>query len=93
MMYDARHVYINGEAYRTAGRDARLMRHLCDRRRLAAAEISGLSPQARVLLDEWALAGWVRSARCKENEDERGDDATLNRTIRNRRTKPPRIAS
>jgi 50S ribosomal protein L16 3-hydroxylase len=62
MMYDARHVYINGEAYRTAGRDARLMRRLCDRRRLAAAEIARLGPQARELIDEWAQAGWMRSA-------------------------------
>jgi len=60
MMYDARHVYINGEAYRMAGRDARLMRRLCDRRCLVADEISGLSAQARDLLDEWALAGWMR---------------------------------
>jgi 50S ribosomal protein L16 3-hydroxylase len=62
MMYDARHVYINGETYRTAGRDAQLMRRLCDRRCLVAAEISGLSPPARELLDEWAQAGWMRSA-------------------------------
>jgi 50S ribosomal protein L16 3-hydroxylase len=70
MMYDARHVFINGEAYRMAGRDARLMRVLCDRRRLGAAEISRLSPQASTLLDAWAQAGWMRSASRQETEDE-----------------------
>ncbi len=32
MMYDARHVYINGESFRVGGRDARLLRRLADRR-------------------------------------------------------------
>ncbi len=67
MMYDARHVYINGEAYRAAGRDARLMRRLCDRRRLAAADVAALSPGARELLEEWAQAGWMRSASSEES--------------------------
>jgi 50S ribosomal protein L16 3-hydroxylase len=67
MMYDARHVYINGEAYRAAGRDRRLMRRLCDRRRLAAAEVSGLSAQARAQLYEWAQAGWMHSKTCEES--------------------------
>ena len=35
MLYDARHVFINGESFRAGGRDARLMRQLADRRRLA----------------------------------------------------------
>jgi len=68
MMYDARHVFINGEAYRTAGRDARLMRRLSDERRLATHELMMLSPQARALVDEWAQAGWLRS---KESEHDR----------------------
>ena len=36
MMYDARNVFINGEAYRAAGRDAALMRRLADDRQLGA---------------------------------------------------------
>ena len=71
MMYDARHVFINGEAYRTAGRDARLMRRLADERFLASPDIALLSPQARELLDEWAHAGWLRSTLRKETENDR----------------------
>jgi len=59
MMYDDRHVFINGESYRAAGRDARLMRRLADTRVLAAAEVARLSADAHALLDDWAFAGWL----------------------------------
>jgi 50S ribosomal protein L16 3-hydroxylase len=59
MVYDARHVYINGESYRAGGRDATLMRRLADRRVLGAADVARLGADARVLLDEWASAGWL----------------------------------
>lgn len=59
MAYDDRHVFINGEAFVAAGRDARLMRALADRRHLAAAEVARLGDEARALLDDWAEAGWV----------------------------------
>jgi 50S ribosomal protein L16 3-hydroxylase len=61
MMYDARHVFINGEAFRAGGRDATLMRRLADERRLAAAALARLSPPARELVDEWARAGWLHA--------------------------------
>ncbi len=60
MMYDAAHVFINGESYRAGGRDARLMRRLADVRRLTAAEVAKLSAGARELLDQWAEDGWVQ---------------------------------
>ena len=59
MMYDARHVFINGESFRAGGVDARLLRQLADRRGLAAAEVSRLSAEARATLDDWADAGWL----------------------------------
>lgn len=59
MMYDARHLFINGEAFRAGGRDATLLRRLADHRGLGAAEVKGLSSQARATLDEWAAAGWL----------------------------------
>ncbi len=59
MMYDARHVFINGESYRASGRDAALMRRLADRRRLGAAELAGASPPALALLKSWREAGWL----------------------------------
>ncbi len=60
MMYDDRHVFINGESFRAAGRDAKLMRRLADRRGLNAREVDALSSEAQTLLDEWLAAGWLR---------------------------------
>lgn len=62
MMYDDRHVFINGESFRAGGRDAALMRRLADHRRLDAGEIDALSPEARALLGEWQQSGWLRPA-------------------------------
>jgi 50S ribosomal protein L16 3-hydroxylase len=59
MMYDDRHVYINGEAYVAQGRDARLMRGLADQRSLSAADARHLGRAAAALLDEWVAAGWA----------------------------------
>ncbi len=59
MLYDARHVFINGESFEASGRDARLMRSLADARQLAPKEVAALSPQARALLEEWAQGGWL----------------------------------
>jgi 50S ribosomal protein L16 3-hydroxylase len=60
MMYDDRHVFINGESFRASGRDATLMRRLADRRRLSAAEVARLSDDARELLAQWTADGWAR---------------------------------
>lgn len=60
MMYDTRHVFINGESFRASGRDARLMQSLADRRRLDGRAVGGLSADARGLLQDWLEAGWVR---------------------------------
>ncbi|MDP1646783.1 MAG: cupin domain-containing protein [Rubrivivax sp.] len=60
MMYDPRHVYVNGEAFAASGRDARLMRHLADTRRLSAADRARLGPAAAALLAEWVDAGWLQ---------------------------------
>ncbi|MBV8123060.1 MAG: cupin domain-containing protein [Burkholderiaceae bacterium] len=60
MMYDRAHVFLNGESYRAAGRDARLMRVLADQRALSAKEIAALSKGARELLDQWCEDGWVQ---------------------------------
>lgn len=60
MMYDARHVFINGESFRASGRDARLMRSLADHRWLDGRAMAQLSDDARGLLQDWLEAGWVR---------------------------------
>ncbi len=59
MMWDQWHVFINGESFRAAGKDATLMRRLADQRFLSAADRSRLGQQAAQLLDEWACAGWL----------------------------------
>ncbi|WP_088279454.1 cupin domain-containing protein [Ideonella sp. A 288] len=62
MMYDDHHVFINGEAFRAAGRDARLMAQLADQRGLPASAMVQLSAPARALVDEWHEAGWLHPA-------------------------------
>ena len=59
MMFDDRHVFINGESYRASGRDALLMRRLADKRRLSAAEVARASQGARGLINNWLQAGWL----------------------------------
>ena len=62
MMYDARHVFINGESYRAAGRDATLMQRLADQRRLDARDLARASDAALELLSSWCEAGWVHAS-------------------------------
>lgn len=62
MMYDALHVFINGESYRAGGRDARLMRTLADERQLSEQQVARLSADARDLLGQWKEAGWLHDA-------------------------------
>jgi 50S ribosomal protein L16 3-hydroxylase len=61
MMYDAQHVFINGESYRAGGRDARLMHHLADARQLGPRALAGASDDALALLQSWVEAGWVHA--------------------------------
>ncbi|HKB54176.1 MAG TPA: cupin domain-containing protein [Ramlibacter sp.] len=63
MMYDAAHVFVNGESFRAAGRDAVLMRRLADSGRLDGGDVVRASAAARSLLASWQKAGWVR---CQE---------------------------
>ena len=60
MLYDTRHIFINGESLRAVGRDARLVKRLADRRRLDADEVARLSTEALSCLRQWAEAGWIR---------------------------------
>jgi len=61
MLYDDRHIFINGESYRAAGRDAQLLRRLADLRSLAAQEVSRLGADALGCLRQWAEAGWLHA--------------------------------
>jgi 50S ribosomal protein L16 3-hydroxylase len=59
MMYDRWHVFINGESFRAAGRDATLMRRLANRRLLSPRDVERLGADARELVSQWADAGWL----------------------------------
>ena len=61
MMYDAKHIFINGESYLAGGRDATLMRKLADTRALSRKDLASASDDALELLSSWFDAGWVRS--------------------------------
>ena len=61
MLYDARHVFINGESFRAGGRDATLMRRLGDERVLAPRELRHASAEALELLQDWHEAGWLHA--------------------------------
>lgn len=59
MMFDARHIFINGESFRAAGRDATLMRRLADERCLSRQDLARTSAEARALMQSWGDAGWL----------------------------------
>ena len=59
MLFDARHVFINGESFLASGRDAQLMRHLANERVLSIADTKRLSAAARSLVADWCEAGWL----------------------------------
>jgi 50S ribosomal protein L16 3-hydroxylase len=59
MLYDAHHVFVNGEAVRVRGHDAALLRRLADERTLGARAVRSASAGVRKLLAEWFAAGWL----------------------------------
>ena len=61
MMYDAKHIFINGESYLAGGRDATLMRKLADTQALSRKDLATASDDALELLSSWFDDGWVRS--------------------------------
>ena len=61
LLYDERHVFINGEAYRAGGEDFALLKDLANVRSLSERAVKGLSAQARGLLQEWLEMGWIHA--------------------------------
>lgn len=59
MMFDTKHIFINGESFRAGGRDATLMQRLADQRYLSAQDLARVSLEARFLLQDWQRAGWL----------------------------------
>jgi 50S ribosomal protein L16 3-hydroxylase len=61
MMYDDHHIFLNGESWRAAGKDAALMRRLANQRELSSMDLERASPEALSLLMEWCDDGWLHS--------------------------------
>ena len=59
MMYDDRHLFVNGESFRIGGRDARLLARLADARSLTGEECGRLGAAAREELTAWVSQGWA----------------------------------
>jgi 50S ribosomal protein L16 3-hydroxylase len=62
MMYDERHVFINGESFRVGGKDARFLRQLADNRALSCVSCAKLSDAAQEALLDWMSADWLKPA-------------------------------
>jgi 50S ribosomal protein L16 3-hydroxylase len=62
MMYDHRHVFINGESFRVGGKDARFLRQLADSRCLSSTSCAKLSDPAKEALLDWMSADWLKPA-------------------------------
>ena len=60
MLYDARHIFINGESFEASGRDAQLVRQLADLHFLDTRDCARLSPGAAQLLGQWLDSGWLQ---------------------------------
>jgi 50S ribosomal protein L16 3-hydroxylase len=63
MLYDAQHVYINGESFVAAGRDAQCLRRLADARQLDPGDVRRLSRAARNIVQQWLSTGWIHECR------------------------------
>ena len=61
MMYDAKHVYLNGDSWKVAGKDAKLLRKLADARSLSAADLVAVSPALATALGQFIEQGWLHA--------------------------------
>ena len=59
MMYDAKHVYLNGDSWKVAGADARLLRKLADQRRLDATDLRAASAELKTAFGQFIEQGWL----------------------------------
>jgi 50S ribosomal protein L16 3-hydroxylase len=59
MLFDARHIFLNGESWRAAGADAKLMQKLANQRFLESRDLVKASDTAMALLQDWMDTGWL----------------------------------
>jgi 50S ribosomal protein L16 3-hydroxylase len=63
MSYDAKHMFINGQSFRCAGADAKILRKLADERSLSATDLKAASEALTRALGEFAKEGWLYAER------------------------------
>lgn len=68
MMYDQRYIFLNGESWRAAGADAKLMRLLADQRFLTVKDVQTASPEAKELIKDWCCDGWLHVSSKVDND-------------------------
>jgi 50S ribosomal protein L16 3-hydroxylase len=61
MMYDEKHVYLNGDSWKVAGKDAKLLRKLADARTLSATEVGAASAQLQTAIGQFIEQGWLHA--------------------------------
>jgi 50S ribosomal protein L16 3-hydroxylase len=61
MLFDDKHIFVNGESFRASGRDAKLLQKLANEKALSAKEASTLSSNAAELMQAWWEEGWWHS--------------------------------
>jgi 50S ribosomal protein L16 3-hydroxylase len=59
MSYDAKHMFINGQSFKCAGTDAKLLRRLADERTISATELRAGSAALMPAIGEFAKEGWL----------------------------------
>ncbi|TAG26141.1 MAG: cupin domain-containing protein [Burkholderiales bacterium] len=59
MSYDAKHMFINGQSFKCAGTDAKLLRKLADERTISATELRAGSAALMPAIGEFAKEGWL----------------------------------
>ncbi|HMS27182.1 MAG TPA: cupin domain-containing protein [Burkholderiaceae bacterium] len=62
MLFDARHIFLNGSSWRAAGKDAKLMQKLANQRYLDSFDLNKASNDAINLLQDWLEQGWIVNA-------------------------------
>jgi 50S ribosomal protein L16 3-hydroxylase len=58
MLFDDKHIFINGESFRAAGQDAKLLRKLANDKFLPQVQASKFSENAAELMQAWWEEGW-----------------------------------
>jgi 50S ribosomal protein L16 3-hydroxylase len=84
MMYDAHHVFINGESHRVGGKHATLLRRLADERSLPANAVRRAGRAARSQLARWFGRGWLQrlTPRTRGGTSSRNASAPARRVLR-----------